>query len=323
MLHVSHRPQRFSEFRGRSNRGTVESLQTALTSANGPHSFLFAGDSGCGKTTLARLAASELEKVLGGDCDLEEINAADFRGIDTVRQIIRNSQFPPLIGTFRFWIIDEAHQLSKDAQNGFLKLVEEPPEHTYFAFCSTDPQKIIPTVRNRCTTYEVTVLRDSEIEDLVLEVLDKELERDVDFLVVDGDGASELVEIVVEAAQGIPRRALVLLDQCRGLENIEDIREVAAIGLDFDLPPEAIELIRVLISDQVNRWERVADIYKKLDVPAEKLRQAILGYLRNSLVGSTAGKAERFARMMELLFKFDIYAAGPNMAWSLFLISQL
>ena len=142
------------------NGGTVAALQKFLKKGNLPHTILFKGPSGCGKTTLARILAKELGC---GVLDLREYNSADFRGIDTIRDISRIMTNAPAAGNCRVFILDEAHQLSKDAQNAALKILEDTPKHVYFFICTTDPQKLIATIRSRCTEMPVDLLKLDEM----------------------------------------------------------------------------------------------------------------------------------------------------------------
>src|SRR5690606_3369465 len=107
-----------------------------------PHAMLFTGPSGCGKTTLARILRVKLRC---SDNDFQEINAADFRGIDSIRSMRQQVGAAPLGGDSRIWLIDEAHSMTADAQNAFLKLLEDTPRHVYFFLATTDPQKLKKT----------------------------------------------------------------------------------------------------------------------------------------------------------------------------------
>ncbi len=141
-LDLKHRPKSFDRIIG--NEDTVEALESYLTKKDLNHSFLFTGPSGTGKTTLARIVAGEL------GCegmDFTEMNSADFRGIDTIRNIRQQMVFPPMEGKNRGWLLDEAHKLSNDAMNSLLKPLEEPPNHVYFFLATTEPQKLITTIR--------------------------------------------------------------------------------------------------------------------------------------------------------------------------------
>ena len=103
-----------------------------------PHAMLFIGSSGCGKTTLARIVASKLDCV---DAEFYELNSADVRGVDTIREVSKNMKYSPMSGSVRIWLFDEVHKMTNDAQNAMLKMLEDPPDHVYFMLATTDPQK--------------------------------------------------------------------------------------------------------------------------------------------------------------------------------------
>jgi len=133
-----------------------------------PHTLLFSGPPGCGKTTLARILRKKLNC---GKYDFSEVNCADFRGIDMVRDIRSHLQQAPISGDCRVWLIDEAHKLSNDAQNAFLKMLEDTPNHVYFFLATTNPQKLLKTIRTRCTEVVVKSLGDKNMEELIDDVI--------------------------------------------------------------------------------------------------------------------------------------------------------
>lgn len=127
-----------------------------------PSSIMFHGPYGCGKTSLARMVASWLTKD-----DIIEINAADSRGIDDVRDWADSAKFSPL-GGCKVYIIDELHQLTAAAQSALLKVIEEPPKGIYFFLCTTEPGKLIPMISSRCVKIEVKLLNEEAIGDIIL-----------------------------------------------------------------------------------------------------------------------------------------------------------
>ena len=136
-LYKKHRPKTLARVVG--NKSTVEALRSMLEARTLPHTLLFHGPSGTGKTTLARIVKNELGCL---PTDFHEHNSSDFRGIDFIREL-RSKVNLAAAGPCRVWIIDECHQLTRDAQNAALKILEDTPSHVYFFLCTTDPQKLI------------------------------------------------------------------------------------------------------------------------------------------------------------------------------------
>ena len=133
-----YRPKSFKTFIG--NQKTIEAVQGILDGRT--HSFMITGPTGCGKTTMGRIIAKELQCL--GD-DFCEMDSADFRGIDTIRNLRKQIQYRPIEkdSKCRVFLMDEVHKLTGDAQAALLKNLEEPPDHIYFILCTTDPQKVI------------------------------------------------------------------------------------------------------------------------------------------------------------------------------------
>tara|TARA_R110002020_G_scaffold12409_5_gene45482 strand:+ start:2941 stop:3855 length:915 start_codon:yes stop_codon:yes gene_type:complete len=273
-LYKKHRPRNFSRIVGQP--GIIEQLTSMAAKDQFPHASLFSGPSGCGKTTLARIMKSKLDC---GDQDFAEVNCADFRGIDMVRDIRNRMNLAPINGDCRVWLIDEAHQLSSQAQNAFLKILEDTPRHVYFMLATTNPQKLIATIRTRCAEFKVTPLGHKEAADLLAVVCEKEeitLTEDViDCLVNHGDGS--------------PRKLLVLLDGIRHLDGEEDQLESIR---NSDAKREAIELARALFYPD-STWNDVRVLLSKLTEEPESLRWMVLGYANSVLLkgGQQAPKA--------------------------------
>lgn len=198
-LHQRYRPNSFDEMIG--NEAMIERLKAVLgNEKRRPHSILLHGTGGCGKTTLGRIIAKEL------GCkgmDFVELDSADFRGIESIRSIRRHIPYLPLESKCRVWLLDEAHALTNDAQTALLKALEEPPSHVYFILCTTMPEKLLPTVRSRCSQYGVSRLTDIQIKYLLRHVVKAE-----------GESMSPAVyNRIVRSSQRLPRQALIVLEQ--------------------------------------------------------------------------------------------------------------
>jgi len=277
-LYKKYRPRTLKGVVGQD--AAVASLQRLIDGNRVPHTLLFTGPSGCGKTTVARILKDVLRC---GDADWIEMNCADFKGIDMVREIRRNANLSPMAGDCRIWLIDEAHKLTGDAQNAFLKLLEDTPRHVYFFLATTDPQKLIKTIHTRATEIKLGAMSVSALETVLKRVCLKE--------------GVELTETVIseiaEAADGSARKALVILEQVMGLEGEEaQLQAIATTALD---KTDAFRLAQLLFNwDRRATWSDIADVLRRLanDDP-EAIRYVVLGYARSCLLGKSGGSAPR------------------------------
>lgn len=158
-LYTKYRPKTWNEVIGQES--VVKILKQQIDNNDIFNCMIFAGISGTGKTTLARIFANELNKGLGTPI---EVDAASNNGVDNVRMIINSASERALDCEYKVYIIDEAHMLSTQAWNAFLKCIEEPPHYTVFIFCTTDPHKIPNTIQNRCMRFNFTRVSSKLIE---------------------------------------------------------------------------------------------------------------------------------------------------------------
>ncbi|MFA5300920.1 MAG: AAA family ATPase [Lutibacter sp.] len=289
-LYQKYRPKDFDEIYG--NMGSIGAL-TSMLKNNPPHAFLFYGPKGCGKTTLAKIVASKLES---NGMDFHEMDSADFRGIDTIREIKRQCYYAPNQGSkSRTWMLDEVHKLTNDAQNSLLKLLESPPDHVYFILCTTDPNKLLPTVKYRCTQFKVQPLVEQQTKKLLLSILKKERKQ------LDDD----VLEEIHETSKGHPRSAIQILDLVLHAKK-EDQLKIARQSTDEE-DAAVIKLCRALF--QKTSWIQIATLLNEArSLEPESIRLAIRGYCASILIKQTSNRA---AMIMEEL-KDPLYTDGFN-----------
>ncbi len=224
-LYRKYRPQTFAEVVGQE--AVVRTLSNAIEGGKIRQAYLFAGPRGTGKTSLARILAKSVNCKLGptthpdNTChacvaisngtslDVVEMDAASQRGIDDIREIRERVVLQPVEGRSKVYILDEAHQLTDAAWNALLKLIEEPPPHLLFIFCTTELQKVLPTVRSRCQTF---VFQRPRLPDLVGKLR----------LIADAEGINApdaALALIARGGRGAYRDAESTLDQLASATN--------------------------------------------------------------------------------------------------------
>ncbi|MCA9277985.1 MAG: DNA polymerase III subunit gamma/tau [Phycisphaeraceae bacterium] len=205
-----YRSRDFAELVGQEP--IARTLQAAIDQDRVAHAYLFCGTRGVGKTSLARIFAKALAggsdevnaAIMGGtDTDVIEIDGASNNKVEEARDLIANSIYTPLRGGKKIYIIDEVHMLTTQAFNALLKTMEEPPAHVVFILCTTEPQKVPPTIQSRCQRFDFRNIPIASIADHLMNVIEQE-----------GKTAEpELVHSVAKLGNGSMRDALSLLDR--------------------------------------------------------------------------------------------------------------
>jgi len=294
VLYRKYRPKTFAEIVGQEH--VVQTLQNALAMDLVSHAYLFAGPRGSGKTTIARLLAKavnclDLKKSepcnncsscneinSGRAIDILEIDAASNRGIDEVRELREGVRFVPSRLRYKVLILDEAHQITKDAANALLKLLEEPPSHAMFILATTEVAKMIPTIASRCQRFDFRKFTVPEIVKRLEWILQQEGVQ----------AEKSALELIALQSQGSMRDAESLLGQAisfsaalgKNKTEAEDLRDLLGL-VETQAVSKLMELILQKKTDQA--IEFVNEILERGRDPQE-FAKAVVNYLRGGML---------------------------------------
>jgi DNA polymerase-3 subunit gamma/tau len=314
-----YRPQTFEDVVNQEHVKTT--LENAIGLNRIAHGYIFSGQRGTGKTTVARIlarclncvegptakpcgvCASCLEITAGGTVDVIEIDAASNRGINEMRELRENVRYQPARDRYKVFIVDEAHQITSEAFNALLKTIEEPPPWAVFVLCTTEAHKIPATIASRCQHFS---FRSVDFEDLVARMAwicgQEGIEAD-----------SEALAVLAQAGEGSVRDALSALDQaiaCCGAKL--DAREVRALLGAFSL--ESLEMVaQALLDGDSRRMLEVVDELERNGHNLQHFSRELARYFRNLLVARIAGEGTRLIaaspaqrqRLAEIASKFS------------------
>ena len=301
-LYRRYRPDNFADLIGQTQ--VTDPLRAALKSDRVHHAYLFSGPRGCGKTTSARILARclncekgptdtpcgecasciELARGGPGSLDVVEIDAASHNGVDDARELRERAVFAPARDRYKIFILDEAHMVTTQGFNALLKIVEEPPAHVKFIFATTEPEKVIGTIRSRTHHYPFRLVPPAELLDYLAEVLKSE-----------GYSADDgVLPMVVRASGGSVRDALSLLDQLiagSDEKKIQYDRSINLLGFTHDnLMAEVIEAFAEL--DAAKAFRAVDRIIQS-GQDARRFLEDLLERIRDLMLVHSLGKDAR------------------------------
>lgn len=306
-LYRSERPERFNEIIGQKH--IVRILQHQLETDNVSQAYLFTGTRGTGKTTTARILAKALNctgnpadgQLPCGECenckaikegrflDVIEMDAASNNGVDDIRDLIDRVNYPPMVGRYKVYIIDEVHMLSASAENAFLKTLEEPPEHVIFILATTNPEKVRETIRSRCMRLDFRRVS----EDDLIEGMERICRRKQVNITRDA------LALVAQKADGSVRDGLSILEQCISggdalvdLETVEDY--LGSAGMDFYLGLTQ----NVIEHNMAEALKRVGDALRT-GCDAKQIFSDWLEHYRNLMVVRYVDDAKRLINASE------------------------
>jgi DNA polymerase-3 subunit gamma/tau len=286
-----YRSRSFDELVGQEP--ITRTLRQAIESGRTAHAYLFCGTRGVGKTSMARVFAKALnvsrdlreadriaDAILrGDDLDVIEIDAASNRGIDNARDLIANAVISPARCRYKIYIIDEVHGLTKDAFNALLKIMEEPPSHVKFILCTTEPNRVPPTIQSRCQRFDFRALPTRQIAAHLKDILDREG--------VTADAGA--IQFIAQLGRGSMRDALSILD--RVLASGDGDVDPARIREMLGLPDEAVVLRwfgAIASGNTADALEHGAELLAR-GVTVEQALETLAEHLRNVLVAATCG----------------------------------
>ena len=269
-LYRKYRPLKLADVVGQDD--TIRQLQTQLTNQKISHGYLFVGARGCGKTSVARIFAHEINhfdyQLEDNYVDIIEIDAAVFTMVENIRELRDKAMLAPTTGKYKVYIIDEIHMLSKNAFNALLKILEEPPEHIVFIFATTNPEKIPATILSRVQIFHFKLADKSIMQSFLENICQKEginIEKDA-------------LSLLIEQGGGSFRDSLSILDQLSNLHTdkstIITTEEVSsALGVPKQVlieellanyEQENIDQIRSLVEELINQGNKAEGIATSL-----------------------------------------------------------
>lgn len=287
-IYKRHRPKTLAGIVGQAD--AISELETHLGKKSLPHVILLSGPSGSGKTTIARILTGAVHCTVG---NLIELNCADVRGIDTVRDINESLRYSPMGGRAKVWILDECVQLPSATQQAFLKVLEDPPKFAWFFLCASDTSGLLKTFLSRCTIIRLKALEHDTLRDLIMRIAAEELPV-----------TTKVAEAIASKADGNARSALQMLESIMTLTSEkQQLARIAAEG-----SKDKVEFLARLVLQRAN-WSAICKAIEDIkDNDLEGTRRAVLGYA--SAVIRNNSKDKDMAYLMIQAFRDPWHSCG-------------
>lgn len=292
VLYRKWRPPRFADIVGQEP--VTQTLMNAVASSRTSHAYLFCGPRGTGKTSTARVLAKSMNCTMrppgvGDPCgacdhcraidngsfiDLIEIDAASHRGIEDMQKLTEKVRYAPTLGKTKVYIIDEAHQLTRDGASAFLKTLEEPPPNTVFVLATTDPQRLLGTIISRCQRLDFHRIAPSDVIDRLGRIAQEE----------GVDASPEVLRLIARSASGSLRDATNLLDQLITSVGThigaDQVRDLLGIGGE----ERALALVKHLLAGNTTQALEVINAFASDGLDLRPLHHMTVDFLRAALL---------------------------------------
>lgn len=292
---IKYRPDNFNDIMG--NEIAIKELNRFLgdkTHQDRPHTYLFVGPTGCGKTTLARIFAKELgcPDIVS---DFHEYNSALTKGINVVRDLEPFFRIRPSGGDARIFLFEEVHRTTRDFQEAMLRPTEDTSASTYFFFCTTEPDALIPPLRKRFTEIKVRPLATRQLIKLIKTILDEE-EKEI---------PNSILKKIADITNGEPRESIKIIERICDLDENE-MTEVISKS-ETKIKSQNIAYLLLYQKD----WKDIKSVISNPDSEPEGIRIGILNYMSKVVIGESKPNIKKRAEIIATYF-FDsfMYADG-------------
>lgn len=311
-LYLKYRPQDFNSVVGQDH--IVNPIKNAIKKGDYNHAYLLSGTRGTGKTTLARIIAKALNctndnkpcnncyscnSITNGTFpDLIEINAANQRGIDDIRQLIDRANYAP-VHKVKVYLIDECHMLTKEAANALLKILEEPPANVVFILATTEEDKLLATIKSRCQIHRLRLISKEDIANRIKFISDEE-----SFNVKD-----DVIDFIVNEAKGSLRDAISLLELVKDMGNIDNIKSQLGqtdsnnvVKLFNQLKENDIVGVFSILKEVESSGNSLESFFYSIEDYLRHIHYEVTGFLYNHLLDSSIKKSKLTRQEVVLLF---------------------